>query len=80
MKVFERIVHNQLSTCLNETKPLYAYQSGFRINFSTETALIDVTEYIINDFDSRELVMLDIKKYLTRWTRKSLQTNYSGLV
>ena len=64
MKVFERIVHNQLSNCLNETKPLYEYQSGFRIKFSTETALIDVTEYIINDFDSRELVMLDIKKYV----------------
>ena len=26
MKVFERIVHNQLSTYLNETKLLYEYQ------------------------------------------------------
>ena len=29
MKVFERIVHNQLSTYLNDTKLLYEYQSGF---------------------------------------------------
>ena len=44
---------------------LYEYQSGFRSKFSTETALIDVTEYIINGFDSGELVgavMLDLKK------------------
>ena len=52
MKVFERTVHNQLSTYLNDTKLLYEYQSGFRSKFSTETALIDVTEYNINGFDS----------------------------
>ena len=65
MKVFERIVRNQLSTYLNYTKLLYEYQSGFRSKFSTETALIDVTEYIINGFDSGELVgavMQDLKK------------------
>ena len=33
MRVFERIVHNQLSTYLNDTKLLYEYQSGFRSNF-----------------------------------------------
>ena len=67
MKVLERIVHNQLSrpAYLNDTKLLYEYQSGFRSKFSTATALIDVTEYIINGFDSAELVeavMLDLKK------------------
>ena len=65
MKVFERTIHNQLSSYLNQTNLLYAYQSGFRSKFSTETALIDVTEYIINGFDSGELVgaiMLDLKK------------------
>ena len=65
MKVFERFVHNQLSTYLNDNKLLYEYQSGFRSKFSTETALIDVTEYIVNGFDSGELdvaVMLDLKK------------------
>ena len=65
MKVFERIVHNQLSTYLNDTKLLYEYQSGFRSKFSTETTLIDVTEYIINGFDSGKLVgavMLDLQK------------------
>ena len=43
MEVFERSVHNQLSTYLNDTKLLYEYQSGFRSKFSTDTALIDVT-------------------------------------
>ena len=65
MKVFERIVHNQLSIYLNDTKLLYEYQSGFRSKFYTETALIDVTEYIINGLDSGELVgavILDLKK------------------
>ena len=50
MNVFERIVHNHLSTYLNDTKLLYECQSGFRSKFLTETALIDVTEYIINGF------------------------------
>ena len=65
MKVFERILHNQLSTYLNDTKLLYEYKSGFRSKFSTETALIDATEYTINGFDSGELVgavMLDSRK------------------
>ena len=50
------------------TKLLYEYQSGFRSKFFTETALIDVTKYIIHGFDSRELigaVMRDPKKHLT---------------
>ena len=34
MKVFERIVHNQQSTYLNDNKLLYEYQSGFRSKFS----------------------------------------------
>ena len=65
MKVFERIVHNQLSTYLNDTKLLYEYQSGFRSKFSTDTTLIDVTEYIVNGFDSGEqvgAVMIHLKK------------------
>ena len=33
MKVFERIVYDQLSTYLNDTKLLYEYQTGFRSNF-----------------------------------------------
>ena len=56
MKVFERIVHNQLSTYLNETMLLCEYQSGFRSKFSSETALIYVAEYIINGLDSGKLV------------------------
>ena len=60
-----------------------AYQSDFRSKFPTETTSNDVTEYIINSFYSGELigaVMLDLKKHLTQWTRKSLQKNYSGLI
>ena len=60
-----QIKHNQLSSYLNDTNFLYEYQSGFRSKFFTETALIDVTEYIINGFDSAELVgavILDLKK------------------
>ena len=64
MKVFEQIVHNQLSAY--ETKLLYEDQSGFRGKFPIETVLIDVTEYIIEGFDSGELlvgaVVLDPKK------------------
>ena len=60
---------------LNETKLLYEYQSDFRSKFCTETVLIDVTEYIINGFESGELVsavILDLKKILDTVNSKIL--------
>ena len=77
------VVHNQLSTYLNDTKLLYEYQSGFRSKFSTETALINVTEYIINGFDSGELVggvMLDLKKAFDTMDSEILTKNAAILV
>lgn len=65
MKTFERIVYNQVATHLAKHQLLYKYQSGFRTKFSTETALLDVNEYITNAFDTGQMVgaiFLDLKK------------------
>ena len=50
----------------------------FRSKFSTEAAFIDVTEYIINGFDSGEpvrAVMLDLKNTFDTVDSKTLQKN-----
>ena len=41
---------------LEENKPIYNRQFGFRSNYSTEHALINLTEYIKNLLDSGNIV------------------------
>ena len=54
-KIFERIVYYQLSKHLDKHIILYKYQSGFRRSYSTETALI----YLSDSIKSR---MTDLQK------------------
>ncbi|XP_075162960.1 uncharacterized protein LOC142235586 [Haematobia irritans] len=64
-KVFERIIHNQISKYLNEENLLSSRQSGFRPKHSCITALIDVTEEIRSKLDDGLLsclVLLDHSK------------------
>ena len=64
-KILERTVFDQLYPYLNSHSLIYEKQSGFRPNFSTSSALINVTEDWINAIDKGEyvgLIMLDLKK------------------
>ena len=45
-KVFERVVYDQIQTYLDDRKLLYNFQSGFRPQFSTDTCLIHLTDFI----------------------------------
>lgn len=64
-KIFERIMHNQLSIFLNNNNLLTSRQSGFRPFHSCVSALIDVTEDIRSQIDNGEvafLILLDHSK------------------
>lgn len=57
-KAFERLVHCQISDYLNSHKVLNSFQSGFRKNHSTETALIRVTDDIRSAMDRGQCTIL----------------------
>ncbi len=64
-KVLERVIYNQLEDYLKQKSLLYAYQSGFRPSFSTDTCLIHLTDYIKKQMDGGNytgMVLLDLQK------------------
>ena len=50
-KIFEKVVRNQTQTYLNQNIILYKFQSGFRQNYSTDSALSYLTNKIQCGFD-----------------------------
>ena len=59
MKIFERLVNNQLYSYLNKTWTFFFDQSGFRPHHSTLTTLIilaEVSGHILEEIDAGRLV------------------------
>jgi len=64
-KILEKSVYTQIETYLNTKNLIYQYQSGFRQNFSTNTCLIHLTDYIKTEIAKGNyvgLVALDVQK------------------
>ena len=64
-KIFEKHVHQALYSYMRNNNLLYTLQSGFRRSYSTETALIRLTDQLLADMDKDQvsgLVFVDYKK------------------
>ena len=64
-KIFEKHVHQALYSYMRNNNLLYTLQSGFRRSYSTETALIRLTDQLLSDMDKDQvsgLVFVDYKK------------------
>ncbi|CAK1584654.1 unnamed protein product [Parnassius mnemosyne] len=59
-KVFERIVHRQLSIYLSRWSLFNSFQSGFRVGHSTTTALVKITEDIRLSMDKQHVTVLTL--------------------
>ena len=51
-KIFDKVVCEQLSECLECNNLMYDLQSGFRQSFSTDSCLILLPDYILNNQDN----------------------------
>lgn len=64
-KIFERIAYEQVSEYMKCNDLLYEYQSGFRETFSTDTAVINLTDTIRLNLDKglhTGMVLIDLQK------------------
>ena len=65
MKVFEKIVHFQVSEFLERNKIISQFQSGFRNGHSTDTAVSFVSDFILEEVAKKKYVgavLIDLKK------------------
>ena len=65
MKIFEKIVHYQISEFLEANKIISEFQSGFRNGHSTDTAVSCVSDYVLGEVAKKNYVgavLVDLKK------------------
>ena len=64
-KITEKLIHKRLNHFLEQRKVFYAFQFGFRLNISTNNALMSMTENTQTHLDKNELtagVFIDLRK------------------
>ena len=64
-KFFEKAIYNRLSSFINKNNILYEHQYGFRSNYSTSLAVIQLVEQISSSVDNKELslgIFLDLSR------------------
>ena len=64
-KIIERAAHNQLYQHLEENHLLSKWQSGFRPNYSTNTAMTYRSDLLLDEIDKHKLtgiIFIDLKK------------------
>ena len=64
-KIIEKIMYQRLNNFLEETNCFYNLQFGFRLNLSTNNALLSIIENIQTDLDNGDFaagVFIDLKK------------------
>lgn len=74
-KVFEKLINTQISSFINDLNLLHPYQSGFRKNHSTETALLKVHDDIALTLDKKGiaiLLLIDFAKAFDRVSHRKL--------
>lgn len=57
-KMLDKVVYSQISKFIEDNNILYKYQSGYRSMFSTQTALIRITDDIRLAMDKRRVTLL----------------------
>jgi hypothetical protein len=65
MKIFEKLVYNQMMIFIRENNIIHSNQSGFRSGFSTSSAALDVKEHIIEYLKKNKFVcavLIDLSK------------------
>ena len=81
-KIFEKVVCEQLSEYLECNNLMYDLQSGFRQNFSTDSCLIHLSDYILNNQDKGEytgMVVIDLQKAFDTVNHKILLSKLQAL-
>ena len=74
-KIFEKIIHNQLSQYLTQHKVLDTFQSGFQKQHSTQALLTNLVDDICRGYHDDNitiLLMLDLSKAFDRVSHKLL--------
>ena len=64
-KVIEKTIQIQTQEYLDKNDLLYKYQSGFRANFSTDSCLAQLTDFMLRRMDKgfyTEMVLVDLQK------------------
>ena len=64
-KVIEKTIQIQTQEYLDKNDLLYKYQSGFRANFSTDSCLAQLTDFILRRMDKgfhTGMVLADLQK------------------
>ena len=64
-KVLERLIYNQLYLFLEKNDIIYKYQFGFRKGYSTEQAILEITDNLNAAIDNKQItcgLFLDFSK------------------